>query len=601
MSDPVTTQSNPAEYNPHNPAPYTPPQVTPAPEITAPPPSPLASPQQNTDRPPVFGGGKMGTMGSIAYMGDAILRGAMQGRERAQQMKVIKAKRLMDGFVYSKSQADAQVMDEIQKPDVQAALHKRESKAQLTAEETKSLATYDQAVSASDSLWQGINQLQYNYLFGDQKGKGKGKGPETKLQGLFLVRQKLGNPVQYQVRDLLSKVQQQQPALEHQNTLSRLQAQFDSLNAIPEDKLTPEQQSQKADVRRQIDAQKEVAAPYGKNLDKKISSYTGTDNKQHTTWQRPDGSKYESTSEGSVRESVSMSKPKQAWMKDASGKLYSVNLDPKTNQAIPGTENYSLAVPNNIQPETIKTGEFTFIDEFGVVHRPKTTTVTTHGGAGAGARVSAGGAAGAGTDAGRVVGQTLSADDKKVHSALIQTAEKARVLSGLLTTNENYVNAVHADPSKASPRQDLALVIAAVRSMNPGSVRLPQKELDLEIKAGSFGDRFRRSFDNASTGLLPDDQRDDLFGIVKKETTNFGADVAKDWKTNFPDRPLPAHLKRYDTGGGGEGGSGAGGSSGPKTTTMSVVRAYAAKKHITEEAAIQHATDTGYTISDRPK
>lgn len=597
---------NPAAYDPQNPVPYTPPPAITPPEITAPPPSALAQPSSDT-RAPVFGGGKTGAIGSIAYIGDAILRGAMQGRERAHQLQLIKAKKLMDGFTYAKQQADAQILDMVQKPEIQAALKKRESKATLTDEENRLLEPYDQAVNASNSSWQGLNQLQSQYLFGGQKkggkgGKGKKGGgqadaedpvamasssdPATKLQGIFLIRQKLGNPVQYQVRDLLSKIEQQQPAAAHQHSteshqqiLDKLQFRFDALNAVPEDKLTPEQKSEKADVLRQINEQKEVAAPYGKNLDKKISSFVGADNKEHTIYQRPNGERYEEVSTGEVRAPASMLKPKQAWSKDADGRLFSVNLDPKTNQVIPGTENYDLAPPNSIQPTTIKTGEFSFTDEHGVLHRVPTTTIITHPGAGG----SIGGNAGAGggsasvtpktsgggghvtpsgsaaeSGPGRVIGQTESADDKKIRSSLIQTSEKARTLSELLKTNEAYINAVHADPSKATPRQDLSLIVAAVRAMNPGSVRLPQKELELEMKAGSWGDRFRRAYDIASSGLLPADQRDDLFSIVKNETTNFGKDVAKDWKTNFPNRPLPAHLQRYAESGGGGGGESSG-------------------------------------------
>jgi len=81
--------------------------------------------------------------------------------------------------------------------------------------------------------------------------------------------------------------------------------------------------------------------------------------------------------------------------------------------------------------------------------------------------------------------------------------------------------------------------------MNPGSVRLPQKELELEIKAGSYGDRAKRWYDNATTGLLPDDQRKDLFGIVQRETTKSGESIAADWQQNMSGQPLPNDLKRF--------------------------------------------------------
>src|SRR5579872_352599 len=596
---PASAPANPATYDPTSATPYVSPTAPTQPEVTAPPPPPLTdtSGPNTGGRPPVFGGGARGTAGSIAYLGDSILRGAMRGRERAQQMQVIKAKRLMDGFTYAKQQADSQILDMVQKPEMQEALQKRqailksktpEDTSSLTDSDKKLLAQFDQAHAASDSAWQGLNQMRNQYLFGGQ-GKGKGKGkksqeaedpatmamssdPKVKLQGIAMIQQRLGNPINYQVKDLLSKITQQQPALAHQQTLDKLQAQFDTLNAIPEDKLTPEQKSQKSDTLRQIEEQKAVAAPYGKNLDKKITTFVGADNKEHVVWQRADQSTYETVG-SEVRAPASTLKPRQAWSKDERGRLYSVNLDPKTNQPIPGTENYSLAPPNSILPTTVKTSEFTFTDDDGNVFRVPTTTVATHEGggagtgagpgakpvaavgpsAGAGTKAGAGTGTGAGTGAGanagasthppvagaRPIGHTLSADDKKVHSALIQTSEKARSLTELLNTNEAYMQSIKADPSKATPRQDLSLVVAAVRAMNPGSVRLPQKELELEMKAGSWGDRIRRAYDIASSGLLPNDQREDLFNIIRNETTNFGKDVAADWQKNFPNRPLP--------------------------------------------------------------
>jgi hypothetical protein len=637
-------------YDPNNPTPYVPPPSAAAPEITAPPPSPLASPSQNTT-PPVFGGGRMGAIGSIATIGDAILRGAMQGREHAKQMQVVKAKKLMDGFSYAKSAADAEILDMVQKPEVQAALDKRqklissknpEAANALSDDEKKILSRYDNAVNASDSAWQGINQLQGQYLFGgDQKkgskGKSKFKGgqdtddpmamasssdPATKLKGIFLVRQKLGNPVQYQVKDLLSKVEQQKQDPQFQ--LDRLKSRQVQLASIPA--RTPEQDKELTDISGRIESISQSWAghnlpkpSYQKTPGNSVPANVTTDafgnpidrsastsyNSELDQYGNPTGKVFP------LPAAAALSKPKQAWAKDTKGHIYSVNLDPKTNQPIAGTENYSLAPPTSIMPETVKTGEFTFVDEAGKVWRIPTTTVTTHEGGGGGGGAATGGgtkhpsanpkptAAGNGAASGegaeaaptpvpgaRAIGQTLSADDKKVHAALIQTAEKARTLTALLSTNESYINAVHADPSKATPRQDLALVVAAVRAMNPGSVRLPQKELELEIKAGSFGDRFRRSWDNATTGLLPADQRDDLFGIVKNETTTFGKNVAADWKTNFPNRPLPAHLKRYadNTAGG------------PKTVTMDDIQAYAQSKGISIEESKKHATDAGYTI-----
>ena len=159
---------------------------------------------------------------------------------------------------------------------------------------------------------------------------------------------------------------------------------------------------------------------------------------------------------------------------------------------------------------------------------------------------------------GHVIGHTLSQPQAKSQATTNDTYKKMKPLFGLLDAQEQYMNEVKADPSKASPRQDLSLVVAAVRAMNPGSVRLPQKELELEIKAGSFHDQAARWYEKASTGLLPEDQRNDLFGIVQRETTKAGESIAADWQQYMSGQPLPSDLKRFAKDGGGSGGSGGG-------------------------------------------
>jgi hypothetical protein len=127
-------------------------------------------------------------------------------------------------------------------------------------------------------------------------------------------------------------------------------------------------------------------------------------------------------------------------------------------------------------------------------------------------------------------------------------------LFDLLPAQEDYIKEIEKDPSKATPRQDLSLVVAAVRSMNPGSVRLPQKELELELKAGSYGDQANRWFENATKGTLPPDQRKDLFSIIKRETSKAGESIAADWQQNMSGQPLPEDIKRFAKQSGGAGG-----------------------------------------------
>jgi hypothetical protein len=155
----------------------------------------------------------------------------------------------------------------------------------------------------------------------------------------------------------------------------------------------------------------------------------------------------------------------------------------------------------------------------------------------------------------RVIGHTLSQPQAKAQQTTNDTYKKMKPLFGLLAAQEDYMKEIKADHSKASPRQDLSLVVAAVRAMNPGSVRLPAKELELEIKAGSWGDQAARWYDKASTGLLPDDQRDDLFSIVKRETTKAGESIAADWQQSMSGQPLPNDIKRFAKSGGTSSGS----------------------------------------------
>jgi hypothetical protein len=114
----------------------------------------------------------------------------------------------------------------------------------------------------------------------------------------------------------------------------------------------------------------------------------------------------------------------------------------------------------------------------------------------------------------------------------------------LLDTQTDYVNSI-AKGEDPTPRQDLSLIVAAVRAMNPGTVRLPQKELELELKAGSFGDRIRRQYETATNGILPADQRADLYKVVNNETTKAATNAAQNWQDVMGKQAVPSHLKRF--------------------------------------------------------
>lgn len=123
-------------------------------------------------------------------------------------------------------------------------------------------------------------------------------------------------------------------------------------------------------------------------------------------------------------------------------------------------------------------------------------------------------------------------------------AQKARPMVDVLDTSEDYMKA-----GNFTPRQDLALIVRAVRAMNPGTVRLPNTELEMEIKAGSYGDRFGRWFSTATEGTLPDDQRQDLMNVIRSETTKTATTAAENWRDSFKgtkEEEPPTYLRRFE-------------------------------------------------------
>lgn len=145
---------------------------------------------------------------------------------------------------------------------------------------------------------------------------------------------------------------------------------------------------------------------------------------------------------------------------------------------------------------------------------------------------------------------------KLVYGQAVDAAKKARPMVDVLDASEDYMKS-----GQFTPRQDLALIVRAVRAMNPGTVRLPQQELELELHAGSYGDRFTRWFDTASKGTLPDDQRQDLMNVIRTETTKTATSAAENWRDSFKgtkEEEPPAYLKRFEAKEGGAQGTGPG-------------------------------------------
>jgi hypothetical protein len=399
-------------YDPNNPNPYTPPAPAQLPEITAP---PVADWKSENKQPPVFGGGKKGAIGTIATLGDSMLRGYMKGREQAQQKQFAQASQMIKGLQYSHNndgQKLASLAQQGYSPqnDAEKAVlipeqarddQQRQAIQQIPPDRLKQLNEYAAAKSAVDVSFGRMMKMYANATgLGQQKGKGKSKdksqsddqgqpnigamiaskNPQEKAQGTVLLTAKAGSPWVYYADQIAAQRQAQanDPARQHAQVMAGLQQKFDTLSAIPSDKRTPEQGAELAQVQEQMHQQKEFTAPLPKpTADKKIHQYVGQDGKEHYVMQKPDGSTYESLSESTVRETGVAAKPKVGWSKDAHGKYFSANIDPKTNQFVPGTENYAQEPPAFLR-ESIRTGEFSWKDETGNLHRTATTSTTSH-------------------------------------------------------------------------------------------------------------------------------------------------------------------------------------------------------------------------------
>jgi hypothetical protein len=140
----------------------------------------------------------------------------------------------------------------------------------------------------------------------------------------------------------------------------------------------------------------------------------------------------------------------------------------------------------------------------------------------------------------RIIGRTASISDKAALKGASKQIDTVTPMVNIDQTMGQYVKS-----GQFTPRQDLALIVSAVRAMNPGTVRLPQKELELELHAGSWGDRWQRFVENASKGLLPPEQRIDLMRVIHNETSHAAKNAAMAWQQQNPTSPIPFQLQGY--------------------------------------------------------
>lgn len=151
------------------------------------------------------------------------------------------------------------------------------------------------------------------------------------------------------------------------------------------------------------------------------------------------------------------------------------------------------------------------------------------------------------TNGGGPTPATMREGTKKAVDDVIKAASDSRKQINLLDSAEKYVQ-----DGKFDSAGDLSLIVQAVRAMNPGTVRLPVQEIQMELKRGTYGKQFERWYSkNIESGMLPPDQREELMNVLRRETTQVGQDAASVWKQTFAGKkPLPPHLQRFTQGGG---------------------------------------------------
>src|SRR5580692_10951476 len=154
------------------------------PPLIPPPTNPLT--QEKPPQAPAVVPNKGGKAAGIAYMFDSVLRGAMKGREQAQQQQAYKANKLMQGFQYAYQNASQQYIGMLQNdPELAKKLGELNTitsaksptpEQQARAKELSGDPTVIKAQevsTAADSAWQAMQRMYSNYLNPDGQKKSK--------------------------------------------------------------------------------------------------------------------------------------------------------------------------------------------------------------------------------------------------------------------------------------------------------------------------------------------------------------------------------------------------------------------------------------------
>jgi hypothetical protein len=183
--------------------------------------------------------------------------------------------------------------------------------------------------------------------------------------------------------------------------------------------------------------------------------------------------------------------PKTAWARDKSGKIYSVNLDAKTHQEIPGSRNYSLVPPASLTGR-ITTGFYHYYDpETGQVIQVPETRMSVPVGAGRP------GAAGPSTSAGTSSAAQSAAAAPPAVSTVPKTPGEARSRVPRATAQAPRAGTVPANTAAAPNAPKVGRVIG---------FKTPKEYSDTKKDYESSIDRMK-TMDRNLTNALHNDQQ----------------------------------------------------------------------------------------------
>jgi hypothetical protein len=160
---------------------------------------------------------------------------------------------------------------------------------------------------------------------------------------------------------------------------------------------------------------------------------------------------------------------------------------------------------------------------------PKTSKAKPSGGGGAAA------SGGAATGGKNVIARVTPKYTVPLNTALKDAQQKYTTWVTSMRNSEHH-----------TPKTDLSIVFSAVRAQVQGAGRMTNVELERELKAGSFGDRARRWWEQATSGTLPDDQREDLLTVIRNAWAGSAQTAREQWESDRSGIDMPTYIKDDD-------------------------------------------------------